>query len=209
MNPVPLDQIAESMVRMRSSLARVELAASRLARDSLTPASRELAENISETVREIDHEIDGSLRTLRPPPKIESDPQSCSHMLAELHDRMMPVLRAHAIEWPFAMPTQERYVNDPIAFERAALVVLRTGISIAGRGGRLALSLVRETDGGRLGLDLTTRHAESPSDEQQAVDALVGLRSFAHRVGATLQVSEAPPDEAHLTLWLDTRGVRK
>jgi len=203
MNPAPLEDFAHSVVRMRSSLARVELAASRIARDSLTPATRELAAGITESVREIDEEIGTALGTFRAEPDAGVDVGDCAQVLAAMRDRMLPILRAHTIDWPAMDEDRDAFVHDRVGVERAALLMLRSGIALAGRGGRLALSLVHGRDSMGIGIRLATeRNAPSSENENLLCDSLGGARAFAHRHRGSLELHDAARGAALVTLWL-------
>jgi len=189
---------------MRTSLARVELAASRLARDAATPAARDLATGISEAVLDIDDEIGEALRTLRSEPDTGNDFEDCSPILAALRERITPILRAHGISWLRLGGEDEVVIADRVAVELAALVMLRTGIAQAGHGGAIQLSLVRDARVPCIGLCLTTH----PGDGHIAdADALVRARTLAQRHGSSLVVRHSE-GSLTATLWL-TRSEAK
>lgn len=210
MNQAPLEEIASSMVRMRSCLARVELAASRLARESLKPLTRELAEGVSESVREIDDEIDRSLRILRVGPVGADESTRCAEIVAQVEARMAPILGAHAIEWRGVAPEHTSCRLDPIVLEAAALALLGSGIALAGRGGRLTLALDVDPDRGRVGLRLEAKRSDpAPADLRPIAEVVSGLRAVTHRFGAGIGVESdaAGEREARVTLWLATDEV--
>jgi len=203
MNHAPQEDFAHSVVRMRSSLARVELAASRIARDSLTPATRELAAGITESVREIDEEIGTALGTFRAESESSIDVGDCAQVLATTRDRMLPILRAHAIEWPTIDALHEVFLHDRVAVERAALLMLRAGIALAGRGGRLQLSLVHDRQKRSIGVRLSAeRDTPSSNNENLLCDSLSGARAFALRHRGSLELHDAARGAALMTLWL-------
>jgi len=203
MNHPPLEDFTHSVVRMRSSLARVELAASRIARDSLTPATRELAAGITESVREIDEEIGTALGTFCAEPDSSIDVGDCAQVLAATRDRMLPILRAHAIEWPPIDANHEAFLHDRVVVERAALLMLRAGIALAGRGGTLRLSLVHDRHELNIGVRLSAEQNVPSSDSDNLLcDSLAGARAFALRHRGSLELHDAARGAALMTLWL-------
>ena len=200
MTPVPQEEIFDSILRIRTPLARIELAASRLARDAATPAARDFAIGISQAVREIDDEIGDALGTLRPEPGATVDVGDCGPILTALRARMIPILQAYEIDWRPVESGDQQIGGDRLAFERAAVVMLRAGIALAGRAGTIHLSMVQDTDVPRIGLCLTTHRREGAAANAES-DAIAQARAFAHRFQGSLDVR--PSEGASIvTLWL-------
>lgn len=197
-------QLTQAILRMRTPLARVELAASRLARSAATPATRGLVEGISEAVRQIDHEISDSLRVIRPAAREQSDFGDARGVLTALRRRTAAVLQAYEIRWPPPDGEDQPILADRVAVEKAALVMLRAGIALAGRGGSVELSLVHHAEASRTGLRLAAEQAvdAAPSSASStAPDPLTQPLAFALGWGGSLDVRRRDR-EATATLWL-------
>lgn len=202
MTLVPVEELSDSIVRMRESLARVELAASRLARDSVTPIAHQLATGISESVQDIDDEIGAALRVLRVAPKEHADIGECGQLLTDLRERMLPILDAHGVRWPQLEMPSEVILDNCIVVERVALVMLRAGISIAGRGGEIRLSLLRSDDSQQLGMRVGIEPAIRAGDEETPkAGTLIALRALAHRFGGSLELHDEIGSAVQGTYW--------
>ncbi len=183
---------AALVLDMRTPLARAELAASRLLREAATPAARELAAGIGEAVAELDDLIGRALAVLlvRGAPAGSAD---LAGVLAELRQRLGPVLAARGVTWAGA-PLESAPVAGPPARVRACCVaLLRAAAALAGPGGAFELEPLREA--GRPGLRL--RDA-GPAQADGALRArqLRGLRGqvLAQGGGVELRDGEGGPE---------------
>ena len=202
MTPIPNEQITDSILRMRTSLARIELAASRLARDAMTPVTRDFVAGISEAVREIDDEISDSLRTLRAEPNVDPVIGDCSGILSALHERIAPILETYEIRWPRLESDGDDVLGDLVQVELVALHMLRAGIALAGRAGTIDLSLMRDTAAPRIGLCLlSARCPEDILDSSTQADELAPIRALAHRYEGEMSVRETESGPI-VTFWL-------
>ena len=197
MTPDPNEGLTDSILRMRTCLSRVELAATRLAREAATPAARGLAVGISKAVYEIDDEIGDALRALRSESQ-EADIGDCRPILAAFRRRMSPILRAHDVAWCDDAVAVDLCIADRAAFEFSALVMLRTGIELVGADRTIDLSLVHGADtcdiGLRLGLDRFDPD-EADTDPIRRIHALAAR----YRCSLTLENGDGA---ASVTLWL-------
>ncbi len=162
---------------MRTPLARVELAATQLARDATTPADRELAAGISDAVAEIDQMIHRALEILLPR---EPDPTSrvdVVPILERVCARVAPALEARGISWSLGAVPTGGVVGDPRLIEQAALALLRGGVAIAGSGGSLRMRLDKDAD--RYGVAVETVCAPGVPSEEEWRRAFDGARDFA------------------------------
>ncbi len=198
MIPMPHEGLADSILHIRTCLSRVELAASRLAREATTPVARDLVAGISQAVQEIDDEIGEALLSLRTESNSDAEVSDCSHSLEILRDRMSPILHAHGIHW---LP---REIGEPClttnrdGIELAALVMLRTGIALAGHGGTIDLELVRDPETSRIGLRLAAERVDASEGDP---DTLIHARALAERHRGSLIVQESAGSHS-ATLWL-------
>ena len=199
-------RFAHAFLRMRTPLARAELAASRLARDAATPAARGLAAGISEAVREVDQEIVRSLQSLRPVDAAEDSFGDCADVLPALRTRMAPVLCAHDIAWTqAAKATREAnelpVLGDRVGLARAAVVMLRAGIDFVGPGGCFVLETCRNAEVDALGLRLEATRPTGTRRDPAGGDPLSPALSFALHSGGCLEVQHRS-HHATATLWL-------
>ena len=180
----PKNLAAGLALGLRSSLARVELAASQLTRELRTPTARELARVISAAVRETDRDIDVIVALLLPLARPRGRSDDLRAVFRRLGERVAPVLDAAGTSWeePVA-PGSVRLQGDPVATERAALALARAGSRLAGAGGRLRLGLVG--DDSRYGVTLECWPPEGRSVACDPRDAFAAVASVA--------ASRAPP----------------
>lgn len=202
--------MAELLLRMRTPLSRIELAASRLARDATTPTRLDLAHGISDAVSELDEAIAGGLRGLVSDGAGAAEVEDCRAVLEDLRERLTPLLLARSIEWE-AEPAgaAEPVPGDPDATRRAALALLRTGSALAGPGGAVALSFAREHEGRRRGIALEVKRGSDETREGTAAaarndlgDGVRALQDFVLAHGGAFETSaQGLPYRA--VLWID------
>ena len=188
----------ELVLGLRSQLARVELASSRLARESLIPSAHELAQSISEAVGEVDREIDRITALLLPLESNSGPRDDLRSVLTRLGERIAPVLAASGTRWETPEVAAEPLCGDPLRLERVALALLRVGARIAGSGGRLRLDLVG--DASRYGLALECRPAGDGAPGGDPQDVFSDVLPMLAAQGGALE-SQAESDAARATVW--------
>ena len=188
---------AKTFLRMRTPLARVELAASRLARFAESPAARDLAAGITEAVQVLDDEIDRSLRVLGMTTAREVDRGDCRAILPALRRRMQPVLRAHGIEWIDGWESAVPVSGDRLGVGRAALGMLRAAMVAARGGAHLRVELTQRAGDSVLGVRVRLDRLASSRDA-----AFADARELASAMGGSLEVQ---PDGSGVSavLWLE------
>jgi signal transduction histidine kinase len=180
---------AAHAVALRTPLARVQLAASQLERDAVTPHARRLALAIAEAVAELDTGITETLSVLVPPAPPATD-DDVAVVLETLRQRVAPSLRARGVTWEPGPPAEAPVPGNASWVREAAAVLAREAVVGVGAGGRLRIALVEGT--GRLGLRLELEPAV-------AAPSLPGARALALRRGGVLEMEDG---HGRATLWL-------
>jgi hypothetical protein len=198
-------QIAAAVLGMRTPLARVELAASQLAREGSTPALAALCERIRDAVGDLDRQIELSLRALLPEPQEEGRWAPCQEVIAEVVDRFRPVLEARGCACVEQVASQEPVRGERERVRRATLCLLRASGAVASRGGRVRLGA--ETEPGRYGISVDVAQANVEVDggwTESLEQVLESTRAFALAHDAELDVRWSPASGSSLlraTLW--------
>ncbi len=122
---------------MRSPLARIELAASRLQREALTPSARSLADGVSAAVSELDALIARTVSVLVPRPQAPSRPLRPA--LCAARARLAPSLAARGISW--GEPGDGEASGDPELLRRAAAILASDAARGAEAGSRFRIDL--------------------------------------------------------------------
>jgi len=194
--------LASLIVAMRTPLARVELAATQLARSTMTPAAQSLATGISEAVSHLDERIADALRALAAPAG-GGEAADCRGVLETLRKRMEPVLRARSVTWTDdPVSSEQPLLGDRTSCANDALTLLVAGMDFAGPGGRISLAIERGADGG-CGVSLrATRAGETDAVDGDPTDEIVTrVRNLTSPTGGTLECNEAE-EGLCMTLWL-------
>ena len=123
-------ELAAIVLDIRTPLSRVELAASRLAREDMPPRARDLAETIREAVAAIDRELENAVLALAP--RAERTRSGAGPVLEALRTRLAPVLEARGLELEIE-PAPEVEL-DPTVLRRAAIALTRAAVEHAGPG---------------------------------------------------------------------------
>ncbi len=185
--------------QMKTPLSRVELAASQLMRDALTPANRRLASRVSDAAEDLDALIGRLLALLAPGAKERVVEGDLREVIDSLHRRLSPVLAARGIEWAEPASDQGRaLVGDQRRSRRAALMLLRSAAKLVGSGGRLAIEGVIE------GSECAVRLIAHAGDRGLATTASIAvgeLRTAALRDGGRLE-ERYQGEEVQLTWWM-------
>lgn len=193
--------ILRGLFEMRDPLARIELAASQLARLHPDHANRTLTRRILEAVADLDDRLQASIRALAPRRTGAVRAEDAGVVVARAVDELAPVLgaRERVLEplAPLAAPAPRA---DAQLARRAALQLLRGAGAWAGAGGRLRLELVPE--GGRCGIRVAAQRGDACSTPCD--DPFGAARRFARaeRIGLDVTRSEASPARLEATLWL-------
>ena len=185
---------------LRTPLSRIELAASRLEREAVTPAARGLAEGICDAVEELDRMIVQLTAVLAPPPPIDPPRAPLAEVLPAMRDRLAPVLAARGVQW-LEPELDAGAVGDPDALKLTALSLIRAGTELAGGGGRVSIQL--QTEAGRSGVRL-----EVASDAPVAIadSALRELRSRVLIQGGSVELTPRS-DGCVASVWFASAGA--
>ena len=118
------------------------------------------------------------------------DSRKGRELLDSIHERVSPVLRAHAVRWTrIPTPAEAAVVADRDRTEQAAFALMRTGIELAGAGGQLSLSFARPDEKEGEGLTLEVNPGPKPGPPNE--DVLAAPRELAMRLGGSFQVHRA------------------
>ncbi len=128
-------------VEMRSPLAQIELAASQLAREALTPIARAHADQIFDAVAQIDELLDRSLRVLLPQAPCGTQSCSLTPVLGDLRARFEPVLAACGVRWVSESGSSGPVHGDPNVFRSHVCSLLRFVLVACEGGGRVEVAL--------------------------------------------------------------------
>ncbi len=128
-------------VEMRSPLARIELAASLLAREALTPTGRAHAEQIFDAVVQIDELVERSLRVLVPRVPRAEEAKSLVPVLRDLRARFEPALSACDVRWVADAGGEAEVFGDAELFRAQTCELLRFVLLICEGGGRIETAL--------------------------------------------------------------------
>jgi hypothetical protein len=184
---------------LRSSLARVELAASQLGREVQTPAARDLARTISAAVGQADRQLDRIVALLAPQARVGRGVEDARSVLARLRGRIAPVLAARGTACELRAWGREPLRADPVLVERVALALVRIASALAGPEGRLWMALDRE--GEQVGVVVGCAPADGRALPEDPERAFAGLLPLAVRHGGTLAGGPAGSGW-QATLWL-------
>lgn len=168
MTRIRYEATAELALGMRAPLARIELAASRLAREARTPGGRALAASISESVAELDESIGRSLALLARETEAAPAADDLRAVLADLHRRLSPALEARGVQWAQPTPEALEVRGDAALVRRLAVMLVREGAGRAGAGGAIGLSVRGDAEG--YGVELAVRRARAGRGAPRAME---------------------------------------
>lgn len=152
---------------IRTPLAQIELAASQLYREALTPNARAYAELVFEAVAEIDGLVERTLRMLVPPRcELETD-LDLAPVLTELRRRFTPALAACGIEWKWREPEHVGVTGNPEQVRRFCTELLHLALILSQEGGQFTLGLSQAEEA--VELSLFCRWSTARSVEQIAM----------------------------------------
>ncbi len=149
-------------VELRSPLAQIELAASQLGREALSPNARAQSEQIFEAVACVDELIERMLRVLVPPNRTLAGVRALAPVIAELRKRFAPALEACGVQWVGQMDRDIVARGDGDRVRVLTTELLRLALVLCGEAGHFELA-VREGQGG-LELILGTHRREPLAD---------------------------------------------
>lgn len=173
--------IAAGLVsELRSPLSRIELAVSQLQRNLASPGGRELAASISEAVREADRGVGRVLHLLEP--NLRSARRSeLGEVLARLHGRVGPALKARGITLELGEPIAADSLGDARLVEQAALALIRVGSSLVVSEARFDLGLTVSEN--QLTLNLRGQSVEGDYSSKVPARVFASLRPWVARHG--------------------------
>ncbi len=175
---------------LRGALARVELAASQLARDVATPRARALLRSISVAVADLDR----GLAALAASPGRGAQPRCpeavpVAPLLTTIVERLRPALAARGLHLEAAVAEAETALaGEPQALRRAALLLLRCVAAGLATGGGLTLAAEQAPDDGAL--VLAVEAAGPARDGASDAAARSALRTLVAAQGASLEHEE-------------------
>jgi len=196
-------------VELRSPLARIELATSQLARESLTPIARRYAEQIFEAVVQIDELVERSLRVLVPRPPRANHRQALGPTMADLRRRFEPALEACAVSWVTDAAGEKDVVGDPQCFRTRVCELLRFVLVICEGGGRIETALKNGKNSGTVFKLAIARNEPFEAHRFQAVrDQFDYLRARMLEAGVRVG-GELGSRSSHIELiWPSVRGPK-
>lgn len=184
--------------RARSALARIGLAATRLAREASTPAMQALVATITDAVEQLDRALGDAL-----PPNGGALPRApaaadVATTLDALRPRLVRALAARELGLDLAVPAAP-VPGDASLLRQAVAQLVRGAARELAPGGRIVLGL--RSEGSRFGVDATLYAADGRPATVDAARWLEAPRAFAQRWCGALE--HAAGDDVHgATLWL-------
>lgn len=206
-------------VDIRTPLAQIELAASQLFREALTPNARTQSEQIFHAVAEIDELVERMLRVLVPPRHRREPSGDLAPMLAQLRRRFVPALAACGVEWRMRDVTAESVHGDVEQVRRQCTELLHLALILSGEGGVFTLTLVGHEGSVEVSLFCRRGCAFSEGELDSARNAVQRSQAAALEGGAELSGSitaltsdvrlEIPnePRASTTALFQETRSV--
>ena len=173
-------------VEIRTPLAQIELAASQLFREALTPNARTQSEQIFHAVSEIDELVERMLRVLVPPRRRQANSGDISLMLAQLRRRFVPALAACGVEWKLRDAAEEPVLGDVEAVRRQCTELLHLALILSGEGGQFTLVVDGRDDGVDASLFCRRASAFSEVEMESARNAVQRSQAVALEGGAEL-----------------------
>lgn len=173
-------------VEARSPLAQIELAASQIYREALTPNARAQSEQIFEAVAQIDALVDRMLRVLVPPKRSATREQALAPILAALRQRFAPALMACGVEWIFAEDRASGATNQPQQVRKLCTELLRLALALSGKGGSFEFDLAEGGGGVEARLVCLRREACSETQAVAARAAVAQARAVILEDGGVL-----------------------
>lgn len=187
-----------------SPLATIELAASRLLRESATPAVHALARTISEAVQEIDAELASALLLLDATPIEPHAEADALPALRTLVRRATAALAAREIELRAALEAEAAWPGDPDLLAMATSLMVRIAAGQAGRGGRCELALQARDE--RRGVVVRWRAApDQACGPEHEGEAGPRLHALAARCGCVVE-EHVDDDAGEIGWWTRAAG---
>ncbi len=195
-------------VEIRTPLAQIELAASQLFREALTPNAQARSEQIFEAVSAIDGLVDRMLRVLVPRSGECEPDQDLAPVVSGLRRRFAPALAACGVDWKWGEPDDERVIGNLEQVRRLCTDLLHLALNLSGEGGRFTLELANKEQA--VEAALFCRRASALSDEQVAAaqSAIHQSQAFAlERGGALSGTMDAVTSDLRLVIANDSEPV--
>jgi signal transduction histidine kinase len=189
-------QLAAALLGLRTPLARIQLAASRMRRDGSPPLACSCGDSICEAVEELDKRLELAVAALVRDPT-PTPPRDCEGTLDQVLRRVAPAFEARGCICE-RMPAPGSVLGDEARVRRGALQLLRVALRFAGRGGRVKVGLV---DGAtRYGLRLNAEGLEQ-NETQWLGEPLAALRRFALALDGELEFEATEGTGLRAALW--------
>ncbi len=192
-----LDHAGELTDRLSGPLARIQLAASELDRDAMTPRHRELLSRIARAVVELDglaQAIDGVLR----PREGAGAVADLYPVLEDIHERLAPAVTARGLVWLQPEPASATVFGNPARVRHAAIALIEGATAEATPELGLRLRVFGEKGLYGVGLDLES--AGQPLDRERIEGATRDARSLALSRGGSFDLV-CDGEGARLTVW--------
>ncbi|MFT5444137.1 MAG: hypothetical protein ACI8W3_003189 [Myxococcota bacterium] len=176
-------------IEVRSPLARIELAASQLYREALTPNARAQSDQIFEAVAEVDRLIERILRVLVPPKHDAELSGDLALVLSELRTRFVPAFAACDVEWKWRDFPREPVIGNTESVRKLGTELLHLALTLSGNGGQFTLDASRRDTS--ISLSMFCRRATPCNDDEQRIAsaAIHHAKAFALEEGATLSAT--------------------
>jgi signal transduction histidine kinase len=185
-------------VDARSALARIGLAATRLAREACTPTMRTLVDTITEAVEQLDHALGSGPLASPEVPGAARVVGDVAPVLAELRPRLVRALGARRLSLSVEAPVTA-VPGDASLLRHAAVQLVRAAARVLEPEARILLGLRREPS--RFGVCAALLAANGAPARVDADAWLAAPRAFARRWRGALETSSGP-DAQCATLWL-------
>jgi signal transduction histidine kinase len=189
-------QLATALLGLRTPLARIQLAASRMCRDGFPPLARSCGEAICDAVGELDGRLELAVAALAGEPA-PTPSRDCEHALEQVLRRVAPAFEARGCSCE-QLPTAGSVLGDEARVRRGALQLLRVALRHAGPGGRVQVGLVDSA--ARYGLRVNAQGPEARQAEQLG-EPLAALRRFALARGGELELETVDGGGLRAALW--------
>jgi len=190
-------RLATALAGLRTPIARIQLAASRLEALRHPPLASDVAGSLRDAVAELDRDVELLLGALATPGGATRS-SSCARALDEILARVAPALDARGCRCE-----RERDVgsvaDDACRVRRGALQLLRSGSRFAGRGGRLRIGLVAEPSRYAIRVEAEAPSANGPDGAVEPDTE--ELRRFALAEGGELGLEPSAAGRWTAALW--------
>jgi signal transduction histidine kinase len=191
-------QLASALLGLRTPLARIQLAASRMRRDGFPPLARSCGESICDAVEELDGRLELAVSALAGE-RTATPQRPCEGALDQVLQRVAPAFEARGCSCE-RLATEDSVLGDEARVRRGALQLLRVALCFAGPGGSVRVGLI--DSGARYGLRVNAQGPEAQPAERLD-EPLAALRRFALARGGELELETRDAAGLRAALWFE------